>query len=137
MIWVSETAVTDAAAVPKSTAVSPVNPVPVIVTCVPPVVGPAVGLTPVTPGAEVYVKSWAEVPPADMPPGAVTVTLTVPDPAGEVAVICVSEFTVNDGAAVDPKSTLLAFVNPVPVIVTGVPPASGPTGGSRPVTVGT
>jgi hypothetical protein len=32
-----------------------------------------------------------------------TFTLTVPDPAGEVAMICVSELTVTDPAAVDPK----------------------------------
>ena len=37
-------------AVPKSTAVAPVKLVPVIVTVVPPVLGPEVGLTPVTVG---------------------------------------------------------------------------------------
>ena len=40
-----------AALVPKSTAVAPVKPVPVTVTLVPPAVGPAVGLSPVTVGA--------------------------------------------------------------------------------------
>ncbi len=35
---------------PEVTAVAPVNPVPVIVTVVPPVLGPEVGLTPVTVG---------------------------------------------------------------------------------------
>ena len=45
-----------AAVVPKSTAVAPVKPVPVIVTLVPPAAGPAVGLTPVTVGAAMYVN---------------------------------------------------------------------------------
>jgi hypothetical protein len=38
-------------AVPKSTAVAPVKPVPVTVTEVPPAAGPLAGLTPVTVGA--------------------------------------------------------------------------------------
>ena len=42
-----------AGVVPKSTAVAPVNPEPVIVTVVPPAVGPLFGLTPVTVGAAV------------------------------------------------------------------------------------
>ena len=37
-------------AVPKSTAVAPVKPVPVTVTDVPPAAGPLLGLTPVTVG---------------------------------------------------------------------------------------
>ena len=40
-----------AALAPKSTAVAPVRLVPVMVTEVPPAVGPEVGLTPVTVGA--------------------------------------------------------------------------------------
>ncbi len=52
MIWVSESTVKVAAGVePKSTAVAPVKSVPVMVTVVPPAVGPAVGLTAVTVGA--------------------------------------------------------------------------------------
>ena len=45
------TATLVAAVVPKSTAVAPVKPVPVIVTDVPPAEGPAAGLTPVTAAA--------------------------------------------------------------------------------------
>jgi len=47
-----------AAVVPKSTAVAPVNPLPVIVTKVSPAVEPLVGLNPVTVGAAttVYVN---------------------------------------------------------------------------------
>ena len=51
-------------------------------------------------------------------PGSVTVTSTVPVPAGLSAVIVVSLTTVTSVAAVVPKSTAVAPVKPVPVIVT-------------------
>lgn len=57
--------------------------------------------------------------------------------AGVVAVICVAESTVNELASVPPKVTVLAPVNPVPVIVTVVPPAVVPEAGAIPVKVGT
>ena len=72
-----------------------------------------------------------------MPPGVVTVTSTIPVPAGLSAVIVVLLTTVTSVAAVVPKSTVGAPVKPVPVIVTNVPPATGPLVGLRPVTVGT
>ena len=46
--------------------------------------------------------------------------------AGETAVIWVSETTVKLVAATVPKSTLVAPVKPVPVMVTVVPPVVGP-----------
>jgi hypothetical protein len=61
---------------------------------------------------------------------------TVPVPAGEVAVMVVGEFTVNPVAAAAPKVTAVAPVNPVPVIVTEVPPATGPAVGEIDVIVG-
>ena len=61
---------------------------------------------------------------------------TVPDPAGEVAVIELAELNMIDVAAVYPKLTTAAAVKPVPVIVTEVPPASGPAVGLMFVTVG-
>jgi hypothetical protein len=61
---------------------------------------------------------------------------TVPVPAGEVAVIEVAELTVKPVAAVAPKFTAVAPVKLVPVIVTVVPPAVGPTVGEIEVTVG-
>ena len=65
-----------------------------------------------------------------MPPGVTTVTSTTPAaPAGLVAVIWVSELTVKLLAATVPKSTAVAPVKPVPVIVTVVPPAAGPPWG--------
>ena len=138
VIVVSLTTVTFVAAVvPKSTAVAPVKLVPVIVTRVPPAAGPLVGLRPVTTGAAatVYVNSSAGET-ADVPPGVVTVTFTTPVPAGLSAVIEVSLTTVTFVAAVVPKSTAVAPVKPVPVIVTRVPPAAGPVVGLKPVTVG-
>lgn len=73
-----------------------------------------------------------------VPAGVVTVTSTAPTlvAAGAVAVIEVSLFTVNDDAATGPKSTAVAPVNPLPVTVTVVPPASGPLDGLTPVTTG-
>ncbi len=70
-----------------------------------------------------------------MPPGVVTVTCTVPAPAGAVAVIevAVSALTI---AGFDPKSTALAAARLVPEMVTTVPPDAGPVTGLTPVTAG-
>ena len=70
-----------------------------------------------------------------MPPGVVTVTDTEPVPAGAVAVICVLLMAVN-AAATDPNITLVAFVSPVPVMVTVFPPAVGPWAGLMVVMTG-
>jgi hypothetical protein len=67
--------------------------------------------------------------------GVVTVTSTVPVPAGAAAVIWVSETTVNEVALLTPNFTAVAPVKPVPVMVTEVPPAAGPEVGLIPVTV--
>ena len=66
----------------------------------------------------------------------VTVTSTVPVPAGAVTVSEVALFTVTPVPAVAPKSTAVAPVKPVPVSVTEVPPATGPLFGLTAVTVG-
>ena len=71
-----------------------------------------------------------------VPPTVVTLTSTVPVPAGDVAVILVALFTVNEIAAVAPNFTALAPVKFVPVTVTVVPPALGPEVGLTLVTVG-
>ena len=118
---------------PKSTAVAPVKPVPVIVTRVPPAGGPLVGLRPVTVGAAhvgelIGRRGGRRALPASSrsrPPCRL--------PAGLSAVIVVSLTTVRFVAAVVPKSTAVAPVKPVPVIVTKVPPAVGPLVGLRPV----
>ena len=67
-----------------------------------------------------------------------TVISTVPaDSAGEVAVIWVEELTVKPVAAVEPKSTAVAPVKLVPVIVTEVEPEVEPEVGVMEVMVGT
>src|SRR5438445_378249 len=81
--------------------------------------------------------NWSLAPVALVPPGVVTVTSTVAALwAGEVAVMVVALLTVKLVAAVAPKLTAVAPVNPVPVIVTEVPPAVGPFVGFTLVTVG-
>jgi hypothetical protein len=111
-----------------------------MVTVVPPAVVPVVGEMPVTVGvvtAAVYVY-WSADEVADVPPGVVTVTSTVPaEPAGAVAVIDVSLTNVYDDAAVLPNITPVTPVKPLPEMVTDVPPAAVPVVGEMPVTVGT
>ena len=65
----------------------------------------------------------------------VTVTSTVPVPAGAVAVMGWRSLTVKVAVAV-PNFTAVAPVKLVPVMVTEVPPAAGPELGLTPVTVG-
>jgi hypothetical protein len=73
----------------------------------------------------------------DVPPGVVTVTTTVAAlSAGSTAVMEVAEFTVTAVAAVDPNLTVDPLTNPVPMMVTLVPPAVEPPLGLREVTVG-
>jgi hypothetical protein len=71
-----------------------------------------------------------------VPPAVVTVTSTVPAPAGDAAVIDVAELTVKLVALLAPNFTVVAPVKFVPVIVTDVPPASAPDVGETDVTVG-
>ena len=63
-------------------------------------------------------------------------TLTLPVPADEVAVIWLALLTAKDAAAVPPNLTAVAPVKFVPVMVTLVPPAGGPALGLTLVTVG-
>ncbi len=62
-----------------------------------------------------------------VPPAVVTETLTCPAAcAGAVATIWVVDLTVKALAVVVPNFTYLTVENPVPVMVTEVPPATGP-----------
>jgi hypothetical protein len=70
-----------------------------------------------------------------VPPAVVTVTSTVPTPAGEVAVIWVALSTVKEPALL-PNLTAVAPEKLVPVMVTLVPPDVGPVFGLTLVTVG-
>ena len=70
-------------------------------------------------------------------PFTVTVTVAVPAlPAGVVAVILVLLATTTFVAAVPPNVTVAPAAKLVPVIVTDVPPATGPLFGETLVTVG-
>ena len=80
--------------------------------------------------------NWSTSLLALVPLEFVTVTSTVPLPAGEVAVIDVALLTVNEVAAVPPNRTAVAPVKLLPVMVTGVAPAAGPLFGKIVVTVG-
>jgi hypothetical protein len=64
-----------------------------------------------------------------VPNGVATVTATVPLPAGETAVIELSELTVKVAAFTAPNLTALTSLNSAPVIVTEVPPNDGPACG--------
>ena len=63
---------------------------------------------------------------AEVPLGVVTVTSTVPVPAGEVTVRLVAVTPLIAGAGVGAEVTAVAPVKLVPVTVTEVPPAVGP-----------
>jgi hypothetical protein len=100
--------------------------VPVMVTAVPPAGVPDAGEIPVSVGAEfdtaVYVNPCVNVPL--WVSLLVTVTSTVPAAcAGVMAVIDVLFITVTPVACVPPRLTVAPARNPVPVIVTAVPPA--------------
>jgi hypothetical protein len=90
---------------PNLTVAVLVNPVPVIVTTVPPPDVPVAGDTSVTVGAATYVN-WSAGTVALVPPIVVTLTSTTPgEPAGEVAVICESSVTLKLAAAAPPNET--------------------------------
>src|SRR5271168_5015393 len=110
--------------------------VPVILTLLPPKIGPEEGETAVTVGTFSYVKSSAELV-ALVPPGVVTVIFTVAAVlAGDTAVIEVLLFTTKLLAAFVPNFTAVAPVKFVPVILTEVLPVVGPAFGETFVTVG-
>ena len=57
-------------------------------------------------------------------------------PAGDGTVISVADTTVKPVAGLVPKWTALAPVNPVPPMLTEVPPEAGPTTGLTELTAG-
>jgi hypothetical protein len=135
----SELIVNQVAAVePKETPVAPVKLLPVSVTTVPPAADPEVGAMAVIAGtvAADTVK-WSAEPVDDVPALVTTVMSTVPAASGgDVAMICVSDSTVNAAAAVLPKFTPAAPVKLLPVIVTMTPPAVVPEEGETLLTAG-
>lgn len=135
VIEVELTTTTDVAAAPPIvTPVAPVNPVPVMVTAVPPAASPVAGDIPDTVGGATYVYNvLAELLPAEV----VTTTLDEPAACAPVtAVIVVALTTTTDVAATPPIVTPVTPVKFVPVIVTAVEPVVLPVVGDIPVTVG-
>ena len=134
---VSEKALNFAAGTfPNWTDVVFVKCVPLMVTVVPPVGGPAVGHKEVTTAGATNVN-WSAGEVGLAPAGLVTVTSTVPAASGGVvAAIDASEITVYEAAASDPKCTALAELKPLPEIDTLVPPEVDPPSGDNAVTVG-
>jgi hypothetical protein len=120
-----------AAVVPNITLLAPINPVPVIVTDVPPAVLPVDGEIAVTVGAYV---NWSSGLVGDVPMEVVTTTSTVPLPAGDVAVMVELFTTWKVAAATVPNFTDVAPPKPLPEMVTDVPPAAGPVFGLKLVT---
>jgi hypothetical protein len=97
---------------------------PVIVIVPPPASGPDDGVIESTPGWSPGVLKAKVGPPALVPAGVVTNTLTTvfqPGSAGVVSVMVLSSTTVTPVAAFGPNMTLVASVNPLPLVVTGSP----------------
>jgi hypothetical protein len=102
------------------------------------VVYPCAGESAEIAGTASYVNASVEVDVALVPPGVVTVTMIAPVPcAGDLQVIVVALTTTILPQATDPNLTVAPETKPLPVIVTGVPPATGPTAGLTRATVGT
>ena len=124
------------AAVPPNVTVAPATKLaPVIVTAVPPPVDPVFGKTVLTVGVATYVNPLTRFPLCVS--GFITVTVTAPAAcAGVVAVIVVPFVTTTFVAAVPPNVTVAPVTKFVPVIVTAVPPATGPLFGATLLTEG-
>src|SRR6185295_3449195 len=136
---VALTTLTPVAAVPPNVTVAPLtNALPLIVTDVPPAVGPELGETALTVGAfagATYVNPLVSVPLCAS--GLTTVTFAAPAAwAGVVAVIDVVLTTLTAVAAAPPMLTVAPLTNPLPLIVIEVPPAVGPEVGEIALTVG-
>lgn len=114
------------------------NPVPVIVTGVPPALGPVATSKLVMVGTGAY-ENWS-AGTAELAANVLsTTTSTGPEPDGEVAVH-VADVVEGEQetlvAELVPNFTVESVVKPVPVMVTTVPPPSGPASGVTWVTVG-
>jgi hypothetical protein len=113
--------------------------VPMITTDVPPEAFPEVTPRPVTAGVPFGAVNvnWSVEPVVETPLAAVTTMSTVPGMCpGETALMEVGEFTTYEVASVPPNVTAVTPLNPVPVIVTLVPPEPVPVDGETPVMVG-
>jgi len=136
-MWKESTTATPVAAVPPNATVEPVtNPVPVIVTDVPPVEGPVFGADRRDSRSHRGVGELITANCGDVPALFVTRTCTAPGVIvdGDVAVIDVELFTSTPVAAVPPNATVEPVTKLLPVMVTDVPPSVGPELGLTDVT---
>src|SRR5260370_778368 len=117
VIWLSLTTWKKTAGVlPKYTPVLPSKLLPLMLTTMPPDMGPEVG---------------------DVPVGVVTGICTVAAAwVGATTVIEVGLLTVKDVAATEPKLTEVAALRLGPLMTKVVPPAAGPVARLRPLTLG-
>src|SRR5262249_12235010 len=122
-----------AALPPKDTVAPLTKPVPVMVTGVPPAAGPLLGVTLVTDGALLKLSLALAVEGRGAAGPVASARL---GPGGEVQVMVVAFMSSTLVAALPPKATVAPLTKPVPVRVTGVPPAAGPLLGLTLVTVG-
>lgn len=111
---------------PKKTVVAVRKPVPVRVAFPPPIMEPLVGAMLVRVGGGMY---WYKAPLLTLAAVETFTEIAPAGSAGATAVIRLSEITVTDVAGTVPKSTALVVNSPAPLMVTTVPPASGPKAG--------
>ena len=123
------------AVLPNFTEVAPVNPLPVIVTELPPAFGPEVGEMPVTDGTAVYRNALC---PVAVPPIVVTWTSAVPlvAEAGLIAVTVTRAGNGHMSGRVPANYNSRHSRQEIPVITTDVPPDTGPVAGEIRETVG-
>ena len=132
----------DAVTLPNLTIAPVTNPVPVMVTGVPPARKSSAGLTVATVGCGATKSRLSESESidvsVDVPSATVTTTLTVPGVmvAGATAMSEVGVIDVTLAAASVPKRTVAPATNPVPVMVTAVPPTVDTEPGDTEVMVG-
>ena len=137
VIEVELTNTTLVAADPSMVTVAPViKPVPVIATDVAPKVEPELGESETTVGATTAYEYNAVPVPVNRFGFVTTISLAPTAPVGVTAVNDVELTNTTLVAAEPPTVTVAPDTNPVPVIVTAVPPAVEPLTGDTEVTVG-
>ena len=127
VIEVKLDAVTAQVTPPMATDGVEINPLPVIVTDVPPNVVPLVGVTDPIVGVEegvTYVYAFVAVAAPES--GLVTTTFTRPAACAPVVQVIDVEVDAVTAQATPPTVTVSGETNPVPVIVIDVPPAVVP-----------
>ena len=121
---------------PPNETVAPLwKPVPFTVTDVPPAIAPVAGVTELTVGVgAMYMKQPVQV--ALCASAFVTTTFTAPAVCAEVVPLMLVPEIVETVRAEPPNDTVAPAENPVPAMVTEVPPAIGPLFGVTDVTDG-